>query len=806
MAVAVCIIGADCSLFTPAEKRTMARFRILFSLIVSCALVLGATPTSAWADQDAFEQNPIAQSVSDPEVGAESVDESTMVPFAELLSDGDVPEVDESGGGTLYVEDEVIVAVSPDESADAIEEALASAGVVPTETIEASSLRQQKPIAVEIADGASVASKIDELMESDGIVYAQPNYLYTADYIPNDPVLSGSRADWWHLDDVGAFKAWDLAKVGRTVRVATIDSGVRTDHLDLKNNIDLGNAYNTVTDMKGCAAAWDAYGHGTHVAGLIAADADNAIGTAGASFNAEIVPINVVYTSGSYAGKSTTADFVEALDYIMRLGDVRVVNISMGTYVHDPALERSVAAAAEKNIVIVGAGGNKGVTDASYPADYADVLSVTWYKSTGDIDSRSDHGAGKDIAAPGTSIYSTLNTGVDAYGMKSGSSMAAPIVSGVCALVLSANPNLTVDQLRQVLYRTAVDAGDLGRDDYFGWGKVDAYAAVVEALTTAPPEQSDITSMELSGADRVATSIAVAKAAYPSGPCGIVLVRADDFPDALAASTLAGAKGYPVVSCWPKSLSPAVADYLKNTPSITEVILVGGTNSLSSSVERSVASLVSSSSRIQGIDRYDTARLLREAAARAGAQSDIAVIARGDDFPDALSMSSFTASTGSPLFLISPSATPDSATLAELARYRQVLILGGYGSVSNKVDAALSGASIPSMRLAGGIGNGQEDSRYGTSAVIADWVVTRSGKGFTYESAVFATALDFPDALAGGPLCAKLRTPVLLVDSGGYAAVGPAALSGQVRSVYWLGSENTLSASVRAAVLSILRA
>ena len=134
------------------------------------------------------------------------------------------------------------------------------------------------------------------------------------------------------------------------------------------------------------------------------------------------------------------------------------------------------------------------------------------------------------------------------------------------------------------------------------------------------------------------------------------------------------------------------------------------------------------------------------------------------------------------------------------------MILGGYGSVSNKVDAALSGASIPSMRLAGGIGNGQEDSRYGTSAVIADWVVTRSGKGFTYESAVFATALDFPDALAGGPLCAKLRTPVLLVDGGGYAAVGPAALSGQVRSVYWLGSENTLSASVRAAVLSILRA
>ena len=779
--------------------------RTMISLIVSVALVFGMAPSAslAWAEPVGSAPYATDQQVVDS-FGPEAEPGEVIVPFAELLADEPAPSVDEADEGALYAQGEVLVSVAPDAPVERVEQTFAQAGVQAADPLEAASFEQQKPIAVEIGDGASVAGTIDELMASDEVVYAQPNYLYTMDYLPNDPVFSESWSNWWHLDDIDAFGAWNIAKVGRTVRVATIDSGVRIDHADLVNNLVLADAYNTVTEVRGASAAVDSYGHGTHVAGLIAAEADNGIGVAGASFNAQVVPINVVYTSGAYAGKSTTADFVEALDYIMQLGDIRIVNISMGTYSYDPALAQSVQTAASRDILIVGAGGNQGNTaqgaQPSYPADLDDALSVTWYSSNGVINYQSDYGPGKDIAAPGASLHSTLFTGVSAYGKKSGSSMAAPVVSGVCALMLSANPDLSVDEIKQILYGTAVDAGDPGWDPYYGWGKINALAAVTEAL------DEPISSAELSGADRIATSIAIAKEAYPSGPEGVIIVRADDFPDALAASTLAGAKGYPIISCWPEYAPGSVIDYLTSTPSIREAILIGGTGSLSQATESSIASSVPSHRRIYGIDRYDTARYLRMEAAAAGATSDTAVIARGDDFPDALSMSSFTAATGSPLFLLSPTAVPDSAMIAELSGYTSVMILGGYGSVSYEVDAALGRASISFERLAGGFGNEYEETRYGTSATISDWIVNRSGKGFSYRTIAFATARDFPDALAGGPLCALWKAPVLLVNGGSYASVAPAASSGAVRQVYWLGSTNTLSTSVRNAVLALLRA
>ncbi|MEG0504130.1 MAG: S8 family serine peptidase, partial [Raoultibacter sp.] len=771
---------------------------VFLTFLLVCSS-FSATP-SAFADSPDEDEFPASTELSESTNTGLANETAVHVPFADRLAESAPADVSEADEGDLYVEGEVLVTLAPQSAVEDVETTLLDASVAPTEVLNEEAIVNQNPVTVAIADGQSVAQKIDELMATEEVVYAQPNYLYSFDYVPNDSVLAHEGKEyWWHLSDIDAFGAWDLAKVGKSVRVATIDSGVKADHVDLIGTLDLDDAYNTISGAHGSSAVDDRAGHGTHVAGIIAAQADNGIGTAGVSFNAELVPINVVMPSGPSAGKSTTTEFLKALNYIMGLGDIRVVNISMGTYVEDPALSVAVDAAVDSGIVVVAAGGNEAKSSPSYPADLDSVISVTWYASTGIIDRRSDYGPGKDIAAPGTNIYSTVNTGSDGYCFKQGSSMASPVVAGVCALVLAANPSLTVNQVKTILYETANDAGDPGWDPVYGWGKIDAQAAVIKALTT-----DSVRGIELSGTDRVATSVAIAKKTYPMGPEGVIIVRSDNFPDALAASALAGVKKYPIVLCSQQVLSPAVKAYITSSSTIKEVILVGDSNALSESVKTSLTKLVPTCLRIKGVDRYDTARLLREAAAEAGASNDVAIIARGDNFPDALSISPYCSATGAPLFLIAPTQAPDSAMISELKNYATVLVVGGYDSVSSEVESALQPYPIEVRRLAGGICNNYDESRYGTSAAIADWIVTKADAGFTYDGAAFATGLNFPDALAGGPFCGLNKAPVLLVDQGSYETAYAAAELRQIDFVYWLGSTSTLSSSVRGSVYSIL--
>lgn len=795
----------------------MVRSRSALALLLSLTLAFGGLlgAPAAWAEPATGGSQ--VERTAPPDGAAEPSDGAATVPLADLLAEEAPPAVDEADEGELYAEGEVLVALSPDAATENIEESLADAGVAPIEPLESAAVAAQDLVTVAVEDGASVSQKIDELMASEEVLYAQPNYLYALEYEPNDPVFQGSMAKWWHLDDIGIFRAWDIAKVGKTVRVATIDSGVRTDHEDLKANLDLASAYNTYTGESGASAAEDksANGHGTHVAGLVAAEADNGIGVAGSSFNAEVIPVNVIHTGGPYAGKSTTADMVEALSYIMEFNkreqnDIRVVNISMGGYAYDPALASSVSVATGRDIVIVAAGGNEGKTaqgaQPSYPSDLPDVVSVTWYNSLGERDSRSDYGSGKTIAAPGTSIYSTLNSSAVAYGTLSGSSMASPVVAGVCALMFSANPDLSGAELRQALYDTAVDAGSPGWDPYYGYGKIDAFGAVMKVLSAEPeePSPSPLTSSELSGSDRIATSVAIAKETYPNGPSGIIVVRSDDFPDALAASALSGALGYPIVMSDSGSLSPAISQYIRETGSLERAILIGDRYSLSARVQSSIAGLGLSYLRIGGSNRFETAGMLREAADSAASADATAIVARSDNYPDALSISPYCATSRAGLFLIDPGSAPSSAMVSELKQYKRVVIVGSTASVSGRVESSLRGSSVEVLRLAGGGSSGYSDDRYGTSAAIADWIVSRSGKAFSFDDAAFATGSKFPDALAGGPLCASKRSVLLLVDPGSYSAVDVAASSKQVKHVYWLGSTDTLSSSLRSTVLSRL--
>ena len=304
---------------------------------------------------------------------------------------------------------------------------------------------------------------------------------------------------------------------------------------------------------------------------------------------------------------------------------------------------------------------------------------------------------------------------------------------------------------------------------------------------------------ELSGSTRIGTAISIARETYPAGPKGVIIAKSGDFPDALAASSLAGAKGYPILLCSTDKLDAELSSYLKGLGgTLTEAILIGDSNSLSEKgVKAALTKFVPSVQRIGGKSRFETAQLLRAEARKAGAPGTTAVIARSNNFPDALSISPYCAADGALMYLVEPGATLDEGMRAELSGCSRIIIVGDKNSVSSKVESALSGTSAEVIRLAGGVNNPYPQTRYGTSAAIVQWLTHPGGAGFNGGTVTFATGQKFPDALAGGPLCGASRTPLVLVDASDYSAVVnvPAA-----KQLYWLGSKDTLSARLRTTV------
>ncbi len=318
----------------------------------------------------------------------------------------------------------------------------------------------------------------------------------------NDPRAKSQ----WALSSINAYEAWSYAKTNHRVTVAAMDLGFQLDHADLKANVvDPYNAYNALhggstADVSPFNRGDD---HGTHVAGIIGAVSNNGVGVSGVSYNANIMPIKVV----SGAGTASTAEIVKAYDYVMGKSssrNVRVINLSMGADIRklgntdmsfsaDDAVLSKIKQAYNKGIVTVAAAGNRSssqtwsVPYSCYPSDSDYVVSVINLQQSGSgvsIADGSNYNASgerkKNISAPGTSILSTVWS--HSYGTKSGTSMAAPVVSGVLALVFSAKPSLSSSAAVNLLYSTAKDLGGADWTSKYGWGEVDAAAAVKVAL------------------------------------------------------------------------------------------------------------------------------------------------------------------------------------------------------------------------------------------------------------------------------------------------------------------------------------
>lgn len=339
--------------------------------------------------------------------------------------------------------------------------------------------------------GYDLATVAVSLLNYNEIEYVEPNYRVEAAYIPSDP---GYKKQW-HLGRIQAPKAWEQTKGASNITVAIIDGGVQTSHPELKGKIV--SPYNVVTGKTTLPADH----HGTHVAGIIAASF-NKSGTAGVAPNVKIMPINVF--SGEYAD---TFDIAEAVYYAAD-HHANVINMSLGSYYNSSAMKDAVAYARTKGAVIVAAAGNEDLNINTYPAAFPNVLGVSALNKENRITVFSNYGRYIDFAAPGVDIYSTVAG--SKYNMMDGTSMAAPVVSGVASLVLSKNPLLLPTEVESILKNSSVDLGRKGRDNFYGYGRIDAYRALQK--TPSPVSVSPSSkSFNMSGTSKAAITYTAKK-------------------------------------------------------------------------------------------------------------------------------------------------------------------------------------------------------------------------------------------------------------------------------------------------------
>lgn len=267
----------------------------------------------------------------------------------------------------------------------------------------------------------------------------------------------------WGVDRIDADST---NSTGAGVTVCVVDTGIDKDHPDLQANIVGGRnfvAKGAIVDP----SKWDDdNGHGTHVAGTIAA-VDNTIGVVGVAPSASLLAAKVLNRQGS----GYMSDVIAGIDYCVQNG-AKVVSMSLGTNTDVQAVHDAVDAAYAGGVLLVAAAGNDYGGAVSYPAAYDSVVAVSATDSADNLASFSNTGPEVELAAPGVSILSTYKG--DGYATLSGTSMATPHVSGVAALAMEANPLMTNTEIRALLQSTADDLGAVGKDDFFGYGLVDA--------------------------------------------------------------------------------------------------------------------------------------------------------------------------------------------------------------------------------------------------------------------------------------------------------------------------------------------
>ncbi len=357
---------------------------------------------------------------------------------------------------------------------------------------------------LEAENGAAVdeINKLaDDLKKNEDVIVVEPNYIVTAQVVPNDPYYAStgtwgqSFADMWGMQKINADAAWDQTTGSADIVVASIDTGVDRNHPDLAPNMwvnaaetpgngidDDANGY--VDDyygwnfVAGNGDPMDDYGHGTHTAGTIAAAGNNNSGVVGVNWTSRVMAVKFMDQNGS----GTTGGGVQALQYAADMG-ARVSSNSWVCGCNSTLTDDAVAYEHDHGMVVVVAAGNSAADALGFSPASSDAAVTVAASDQDDVKPYfSNYGGKIDVAAPGVDILSTCISAQVVPGGNychlSGTSMATPHVAGLAALLLAKNPQLTNEEVRQILRKSSVDIAPPGKDADFGFGRIDVSAAI----------------------------------------------------------------------------------------------------------------------------------------------------------------------------------------------------------------------------------------------------------------------------------------------------------------------------------------
>jgi subtilisin family serine protease len=366
--------------------------------------------------------------------------------------------------------------------------------------------------------GTDPAQVIAALAQRRGVAIVERDARVHLDFTPNDPMWNTDPLvglGQWGAKKIQLDRALDLVAAAAPVTVAVIDTGVDATHPDLLGRVVTGTTL-LASQTGGCnadAIGTDDNSHGTHVAGIVAANANNGIGIAGIAANAKILPIKALDCTGS----GSVADIAQGIVYAVDHG-ARVINISLGSSTDSATMQSAVSYATSRSVIVIAAAGNCGALSMrcfntlnlpEYPAATPGVIGVGATNMDDQVASFSTQGPQVAVAAPGVRIVSTVphyptyqsqHGGPMDYAAFSGTSQATPFVSGLAALLLGIDPTLTTAQLAARIASSADDLGVPGVDITYGAGRINA----LRAVTSSAPSFS--ARYDTSGAPRSATA------------------------------------------------------------------------------------------------------------------------------------------------------------------------------------------------------------------------------------------------------------------------------------------------------------
>ncbi|UCD74514.1 MAG: S8 family serine peptidase [Phycisphaerales bacterium] len=345
--------------------------------------------------------------------------------------------------------------------------------------------------------GSDVPALSEQLRAYEGIRYAHPNYIMRPAFIPNDPFWN----DQYGPQIIEAPEAWDTTTGSASTLVAVADTGINFNHEDFQNGMiwtnpgeipgngvdDDNNGY--IDDVHGwdCLSddndPTDTSGHGSHVSGILAARLNNSIGIAGIA-QVTIIPLQVFTPGGTWEA------ITEAIYYATDNG-ASALNYSGGGYGGDGSLSDACQYAWDNGMTVVAAAGNYNGSTPFYPAAYPPVLAISGTDSNDNRYSSSNYGNWIDVAAPGVDVYSCGADGPYDYFHGTGTSMSSPHACGLVGLMYTMDPDLTPQEVRDLLRDNSDDLGDPGFDIYFGYGRINAANTIAAISTPCPGDANE---------------------------------------------------------------------------------------------------------------------------------------------------------------------------------------------------------------------------------------------------------------------------------------------------------------------------